>query len=1042
MYHAIDFAFSHVRTVLLTLCFFLIAGAYSYINIPKEASPDIPIPILIVNVHHEGISPEDGERLIIRPLEKQLRSIEGVKEITAKAYEGNVAVTLEFEAGFDNEKALADVREKVDLAQPDLPVESDEPNIKEVNFSLFPVIVVGLSGDFSEKTLVRIARNLRDKIEEHASILEVQISGDREELVEITLDPNLLETYNLRFDEIIPLFKRNNQLVAAGTLDTGMGRLSFKVPGLFETAEDILNAPIKVDEDRVIRVRDIAWIRQTFKDPTTLARINGKPSVGLEVIKRSGENVIETINLVKDLIKEELPYLPAGLEITYSQDQSEEIQVMLSDLQNNLLSAIILVMLVVLATLGTRTALLVGFAIPGSFLIGLFILNLMGLTINNVVLFSLILAVGMLVDGAIVVTEFADRKMTEGHHRREAYLLASKRMALPVIASTATTLAAFMPLLFWPGIVGEFMKFLPITLITTLTASLVMALIFVPTLGKLFGKPGHGDPEVLSHLAGTEKCDFSQFKGLTGWYIQRLQRILQYPGRVLGVACVAFVSVYSIYIFFGKGLEFFTDVEPDQVFIGVRIRGNLALEEVDTLLHDAESRIRDIEGLKNVYVISSTESRSVNFGGSEFPEDTLGTIQLEFTDWQLRPKAKQLVAKMRERLESIPGIVVEIQEDQAGPPTGKAVQIQLSSRYPDLLPEAVETVLAKLDTMEGLKDITDSRPVPAIEWRLDVDRAQAARYGADVQTAGEAIKFMTTGLKVGDYRPDDSDDEVDINIRFPHTYRTLNQVNRLRIPTLSGVVPIQNFMNWYAAPKVGRVERSDGMRVLTVTAGIQDDVLADDKVHEIQSWLQKESPLNHNVLVQFRGEDEEQKAAQQFLLEAFYIALAVMAIILVTQFNSFYQALLILTAVVFSTLGVFLGLLITQQPFSIVMNGIGVIALAGIVVNNNIVLIDTYARIKNTGLDTLEAVLRTCAQRLRPILLTTVTTILGLLPMVIGLNIDFIGREVTLGAPSTQWWKQLSTSVAFGLTFATMLTLVLTPALLMLGDYLPRFKDK
>ncbi len=1029
MKRLLEILLEHTRPVLLILGFCLVAGSYAYKTMPLEAEPDVIIPIIIVEMTHEGISPEDAERLLIRPMEKELRSIEGVKEMTANAREGVGTVVLEFEAGFDNKAALEDVRSAVDIAEAELPEDTDKPRVQEISFALFPALVVGLSGDVPERTLVQLARTLEDAIETIPAVLNVNIAGDREDFVEILVDPSKLETYNLHLEEVMALIARNNRLIPAGTLDVGTGRIPVKVPGLYEEVDTILSTPIKVDQDRVIRVSDVASVRQSFKDPEGYARLRGKSAVVLEVQKRVGENVIETIEAVKAIVSEEAAHWPNGVEVGFFQDQSDQIRDMLKDLQNNLISAVLLVMIVIFGALGFRSAALVGVAIPGSFLMGLMVLNLIGFTINIVVLFSLILAVGMLVDGAIVVVEFADRKMAEGAPRHRAYLLASQRMALPIIASTLTTLAAFMPLLFWPGIVGEFMKFLPITLIATLTASLLMALIFVPTLGGIFGKVGSGDPSVLGSLAAAEGGDLESLKGFTGWYVRTLHRWLMRPWRVVGCIILALVLVYTAKIFFGKGVEFFPNVEPEVGYLNMRIQGNFSIQEMDNQLYEIEKRILDMPELKTIYA-----SSGISMGQGDIPEDTHGRILFEFSDWRYRRKAEAIMQEMRDRLADIPGVIIEIEGEKGGPPVGKPVQIEVTSRFPDLLEPAVERIRAKFDSMEGLKDIEDTRPDDAIEWRLDVDRVEASRYGADVASVGDVISFVTNGVKVGEYRPDFTDDEVDIRIRYPLDYRNLSELELLRIPTAYGLVPLSNFVTFTPAPKVGTIHRTNGRRALAVKAGVKEGYLADDKVQELRTWLAKEADLDPNIRVEFRGEDEEQQKAQAFLMEAFFVALSIMAIILVSQFNSFYHAFLILTAVVFSTVGVFLGLLITGQAFSIVMNGIGVVALAGIVVNNNIVLIDTYAHLRHHGLDAMDAILRTGAQRLRPVLLTTVTTILGLIPMVLGLNLDFIDREITLGAPSTQWWKQLSTSIVFGLAFATVLTLVLTPSLLVIGD--------
>ena len=1025
----IDAAVARSRPVLLILALILISGSVAYLTIPKEADPDVAIPIIYVLIPHDGISAQDAERLLVRPMEKELRNVEGLKEMRASAREGQATITLEFEAGFDSDQALNDVREKVDIAKVELPDDSDEPTVNEVNVALFPVILVTLSGDVGERTLVKHARDLRDKLEGLPGILEVDIAGDREDLIEVIIDPVRLEGFNQSAEILLQFIARNNKLVAAGAMDTGHGRFSVKVPGLFENVQDVLSLPIKTSGDKVVTFEDVAIAHRTFKDANGFARVNGQPAVALEVTKRIGTNIIDTIEEVRAVVAQAQANWPDAIQVTYSQDKSQQIRDMLNDLQNNVLIAVLLVMIVIVAALVVRTAGLVGVSIPGSFLAGILVLAFAGLTINIVVLFALIMAVGMLVDGTIVVVELADRKMAEGLARQKAYAAAAKRMAWPITAATATTLAAFMPLLFWPGIVGEFMKFLPITLIATLRASLFMALVFVPTLGSIIGGRAPDSVQNAASLAAAESGDLDSITGLTGTYVKALRIAVTHPVKLVMLTAVLLTGAYSAYGAFGKGVEFFPDVEPENAVLHVRARGDLSVEESDALVREVESRLLDMGEFVTIYARTGTTFRA------RVTEDTVGLIQLEFVDWNERRPAREILAEVRERTKDLAGIIIEARKEEAGPPVGKQVQLQLSSRFPELLPRAVAAVRRGLDELGGFIDVTDSRTIPGIEWQVKVDRAEASRYGADITAVGNAIKLVTNGIKVGEYRPDDTDDEVEIRVRFPYRDRTIDELDRLRVPTASGAVPIGNFVERVAMPRVGTINRADSRRVLTVEADVPEGVLANDKVNEIRHWL-KSANIDSRVEIEFKGEDEEQRQAEAFLGKAFGIALFIMTIILVTQFNSFYQALLVLSAVVLSTVGVLLGLLITEQPFGIVMSGVGVIALAGIVVNNNIVLIDTYNILRRQGMDAVEAVMRTGAQRLRPVLLTTVTTVLGLMPMVLGVNIDLIDRSVAIGGPSTQWWTQLATAVAGGLTFATLLTLVLTPSLLVLGERL------
>ena len=1023
----IDAAVQHSRSVLSILVLLLIAGLASYLTIPKESKPDINIPIVYVSMTHDGISPEDAERLLVRPMEQELRSIEGIKEMRSRAELGNASVLLEFEAGFDADQALRDVREAIDLAKPELPDETDEPTAHEVNVGLFPVLVVTLAGDVPERTLLRLARDLQEELEALPGVLEADIAGERAELLEILVDPVRLESYGISQEELIRTAARNNQLIAAGTMDTGQGRFAIKVPGLFETAKDLLDLPIKAVGDGVVTLSDVATVRRTFRDATSYARINGRAGVTLEIKKRLGENVIETIDQVRSLVTERAKSWPAGVQVDFIQDESKNIRRMLDDLQNNVLSAILLVFIVVVAALGLRTAGLVGLAIPASFLFGILVLDAMGLTVNIVVLFALILAVGMLVDGAIVVTEYADRKLAEGLPRKEAYTMAAQRMSWPIIASTATTLAAFMPLIFWPGVVGEFMKFLPITLVMTLTGSLLMALIFVPTLGGLVGKAGSANKKTLAALAVSERGDVRQLPGMTGLYARILAVLIRRPILVVLAAAVILVGVQSAYWSSGKGVEFFPDVEPDQTLVQVHARGNMSTREKDVLVREVEAELMNISGIRTIYARTGGVAR-----GEDQAQDVIGTIFIEFMNWDERRTSAEITSEIRQRTAHLAGVWVEPREPAFGPPTGKDIQIEFRSRMPEKLDPVVVEFRRKLESMAGILDVEDSRALPGIEWQVKVDRAQAGLFNADILTVGKAVQLVTNGIKVGEYRPDDADEEVEIRVRFPIQYRNIEQLDLLRVETSHGQVPISNFVTRTPQQRSGLLKRSDGQRVLKLQASVAEGLLSDDKINEIRTWMESRT-FDPDVDIRFRGADKDQKEAAAFLQKAFGVALFVMAIILITQFNSFYHALLILTAVIMSTVGVMAGLIITGQSFGIVMTGIGVIALAGIVVNNNIVLIDTYARLVKAGMEPMEAVVRTGTQRLRPVMLTTITTIFGLLPMVFQVNIDFAARTISHGAPSTQMWVQLSTAVAFGLSFATLLTLFVTPSLLALG---------
>ena len=1021
----IESAMRRSRTVVLSLVVIIIAGVITYISVPKEAEPDINIPMVYVSMTHDGISPEDAERLLVRPMEQEIRTIEGIEELTANAYEGGASLMIQFDAGTDVDIALQDARARVDAAKAKLPSETEEPTVNEIKFSRFdPMLVLNLAGDVPERTLTTIARNLKEKIESLPGVLEVTLVGVREELMEVVVDPRAMESYGLDQAQILQLVDRNNRLVAAGALHTSEGRFPVKVPGVFETAEDVLEMPIKAVGDRIVHFRDVAEVRRTYKDAESVARLNGNRALAIEVVQRSGANIIETVKAVNELIDAERSVWPEGIEVVASRDKSKDVNMMLSNLQNSVISAVLLVFIVIIGILGIRAAGLVGIAIPGSFLLGILTIASFGISINMMVLFALIMAVGLLVDGAIVVAELADRRLAEGMGRHDAYSSAARRMAWPIIASTCTTLAAFVPLAFWPDVMGEFMKYLPITLIAVLTASLLMALLFVPTLGSIFGASGAMSEQARRNLTIAETGDLDLVSGTTGRYVQFLKRSLKHPWINVGAVTALLVLTYAAFFTFGRGFELFPDVEQEFAYIEIRARGDLSTEEKDFLVRQVETYVLDLDEIESVYAKTGGNSQGA-------AEDQIGTITLNFVEWDQRRPGDEILADIRERTKGLAGISIQTRKAQDGPQQGKPVQIELSSRFPEALTSAAGRIREVLETIEGVYNVDDSRPLPGIEWQIDVDRAEAARFGADITLVGNMIQLVTNGIKIGEYRPDDADDEIDIRVRYPYDDRSLAQIDDLRIPTANGLVPISNFVKRVPANKVSAIQRTDMRRTMKVEADVLDGYLDGDIVAEMAAQLPF-LDIDPSVSVAFRGGNEDQAEAQAFLGKAMMIAVAVMAIILVTQFNSLFQAFLILTAVVFSTGGVFLGHLLMDKPFGTVMSGVGVITLAGIVVNNNIVFIDTYNVLRQRGSDAYDAILRTCALRLRPVLLTTVTTILGLMPMVFAVDLDLINRKVSVGAPATQWWTQLSSSVAGGLAFATILTLFLTPSLLMI----------
>ena len=758
----IDYAIGHARLTIATLIFLLCAGLVAYVTIPKEAEPDVRVPIIYVQLSQRGISPEDSERLLLRPVETQLKSVGNVKEMRSTAFEGGGFVLLEFEAGFDSKSALADVRAKVDQAKHDLPKDVDEPQVLEVNLSLYPVLVVALSGDVPERTLLHIARTAKNAIEQAPGVLSAELRGARDEAVEIIAEPMLMKSYGVSLDQFITGFNSYNSLIAAGALEGQTGRFAVKVPSLIEHPQDALKVPVVATSGAAVTLGDLAEIKPTFKDATSVTRVNGKPAMTIEVSKRTGANLIETVDAVKATVLALQKTWPEAVQVTFTQDKSKIIRQMLADLQNSVATGVLLVAVVILFALGFRASLFIGIAIPASFLAGVLGLQLAGLTVNIVVLFSLILAVGMLVDDAIIVSEFAERRMSEGMEPKAAYSLAAKRMSGPVIAATATRIAAFSPLLFWPGIVGEFMKYLPITLIATLSASLAVALFFTPTLGSLLGKAsavphdegaaadgalhahGAARDRPSRHHAGARRLPAG---GGAGDLRQARPR-----GRVLPQCRARLRPRHRAW--------------PRQSF---------ARREEPRGRRDRSSACSTFDSLKTVYSRIGEQPR----GNGDITEDTIGVIQFEFADWRARPPAHAIMDAIRAKTADIPGVLVEVTAPRAGPATGKPIQIQIGALDPEVLPTVAKKVAAILLQRPDIRDLDDGQPLPGIDWKIEVNTAEAAKFGAGPSIVGTAVQLVTNGVKVTEFRPSDSDKAVDILVRFPADRRSLDADRRI-----------------------------------------------------------------------------------------------------------------------------------------------------------------------------------------------------------------------------------------------------------------------
>jgi len=1124
MVRIIDWAAAHARMVVAIMLLSIGVGIAAYFGLPKEGAPDIEFPGYYISVPFNGISAEDSEDLLVKPLEEKLEGLDGLDFMQSTAAEGYGGIFLQFEFGLDADATLAEIREQVSQAASEFPDEASDPIISEISLAEFPIIIVVLSGDLPERTMQSVAKSLQDEIESLAPILEVGITGERSEMIEVIVEPIRLEAYDVTPYELIASVNNNNQLIAAGEVESASGSFAVKVPVSYDGPDDVAAIPIITNGDRVVKLGDLAKVYPTFQDRTGIARHNGETTIALPVVKRKGFNIIETSRIVRDrvtAIQATWPEeLQSALAIDFVHDQSVAVEAMISQLQGSVMTAVLMVMIVVLATLGIRSSILVGFAVPSSFLLCFTFLALLDIPISNIVMFGLILSVGMLVDSAIVVVELADRRMAEGSRPMSAYVEAAKRMFWPVISSTTTTLCAFLPMLFWPGLPGQFMGSLPITLIFVLSASLCVALIFLPVVGGvaartgmrmsalsltltrlhwtlrgllvllfligLFGaaivilNPGlffngalpfgpiySSLPGIILFVLFTigmgisintlrpdlyrKKLEKRQRRTLFGLFIQLIVGNPVMPVVVLALTAVFTVIVFRVYATDNHGVQFFVEAEPERALVNVLAQGNLSLEEKDALVRSVEKRILGTEGVSSIYSTTG-EGGLNNFGNDRGPADTVGTIQLEFDLWENRQlleedlhNARAILNGITQKLTDTPGIKTDVTEEVDGPQQGKPLSLRLTSTNYESLLQASAKVRQKFDNTVGLAFIDDTLPLPGIDWEVDIDVVKAGLYDADIATVGAIIQFATRGVLLDTLRTDTSDEEIEIRVRFPEDDRLLSTLEDLRLRTSQGLVPLSNFLEIKPVRQFAEIKRYNSERYFIINADIawgavNDEgrpVSANERIDHLTQWLTEEAELPPDVKWEWTGDREEQQESQAFLMYAFIGALGLMFAVLLAQFNSVYNSLLVLFAVILSTTGVLIGMLLLEQPFSVIMTGIGIVSLAGIVVNNNIVLIDTYQEYARM-MPRIEAIIRTAELRIRPVMLTTITTIAALTPMMLGWSLDFINGGYTIDSPTALWWKQLATAIVFGLATASVLTLVVTPSLLAIPVWLSK----
>lgn len=1099
-----DVAIDNRTSIFILVLIIIILGISAYVTLPRESAPDISIPLVIVSTPYIGVSPQDVESLVTKKIETEINAISEVKNITSSSFEGYSLIRVEFESGYNIDDALQKVRDKVNKAEPELPPDVEKPEIIEINFSEFPILTLNIAGPYGLVKLKDIAEDLQDEIEKVSGVLDVKINGGIEREVQVDVDLNKLNHYNVRFDDIINAINNENRTIPGGSIDVNNSSFLVRIPGEFNKPYIIENIIVKLHDGYPVYVKNLADVTYGFKDRSTFARLNGNDAVSIDVTKRVGENIIQIADNVKSIIAEKQKELPADVQLYISTDLSKDIKKQVMELENNIFSGLVLVVLVLFFFLGVRNAMFVAVAIPLSMLISFFILQAMNVTLNFVVLFALILALGMLVDNAIVIIENIYKFLEDGESLVDAAKKGAAEVAWPVLTSTMTTVAAFFPLLFWTGVTGEFMFYIPLVLIITLLSSLFVALVINPVIASALmklEKPGDKPitlfqkitypfnrithffvdellPKILTvYKRFLEKAlDIPRPKGrkihLRNWlgviavlgFFFVIGSISDYVGgivlilisiilgigvlliftnnrlKVLWATFLLLLNITEFYGVLGHGIEFFPDVQPQRIYINLESPSGTNINMSDNIVQSIEKKLAELgsQDVKDVLAVVGASNNPFD-GGSSTPNKS--TLTIQFIDYGERKKSSSITTEeIRNLVLKTAGAEVLVKKEDVGPPVGPPVNIEISGEDYTMLGSYASTVREIIKNVPGLVDLNDDYDDGRPEVRLNIDREKSALYGMNTGLVANAVRTAINGATASKYRVDE--DEFDITVRLREDQRnSLDALKNIKIiynndqgKTIN--VPLIAIADIEQSKGPGAIKRKNLKRVITVTANAQEGYNANEVLENVRAQL-VDFRLPPGYAISFTGQNEEQEKASAYLGKAFSVALLMIFMILVIQFNSLSQPLIIMSAVIISLIGVFIGLIMYAMPFGIIMTGIGVISLAGVVVNNNIVLIDYINVLRRRGLTRREAIVDAGLRRFRPVTLTAITTVLGLIPLTFGFGFDIYTFSFTGGGESAEFWKSMGIAVIFGLMFATVLTLIIVPVMYSTLDDLP-----
>ena len=1038
--------------VYILITIIVVVGTTSYMSLPRESAPDITLPLIIVSTPYIGVSSEDIEGLVTQPLERNLKSVKNLNKITSVSKEGLSTIQVEFTTDVVIDEAIRRVRDKVNSTISELPLDILDPVITEINFSEFPILFVNIGGEFGVARLRTVAKELKEKVETVPGVLRVDMNGAIEPEVQVNCDVALLNGYQVGFGDVSNAIKNENVSTPGGLIDDGTQSLSVRIPGEFKHVRPLEDVVVKLINGKPIHIRDVATVYYGFEDRQTHARLNGQEVVSLAVRKRAGENLINIATEVKKIVNEEQPKLPPGLNLTISNDQSIQIARSVRELENSIMTGMFLVVVVLFMFFGFKNSLLISTAIPLSMLIGFIVLAGSGITLNFVVLFALVLVLGILVDDAVVVIENIYRHQQS---LDEDPITAAKKgtaeVAIPVITSTLTTLAAFIPMLFWPGVVGDFMWYLPSTLIFTLGASLFVAFVVSPVQGAQwidYRKQIRKAKENLEHPTWWKrynpitityrKVDEELFPWVQEKYAKTLAWTLDHKFLTLGGTLGFLLLVIALLVVFYPGDEFFPNIEPNLVNVQIETPPGTSLEVTNSIAHVVEDRLKRATGANDMeFVVSSvgTSDNPFDFGGQGTPNK--GTIAVNFLEKKKRQQSTfSTLEHIREGVAGIPGGDIKVVKQAVGPPVGAAVSIEVSGESYEELTTLSRAIQDRIRNIPNLVDLKDNYDAGKPEVQVDVDRERAALFHMNTSQVASTVRAAINGVEASKYRV--GEDEYSIRVRLKDDQRTsVRDLENLNITFRNNQgkllsIPLVSVASLRTTTGVSDIHRKDQKRVVTITGDAQGrsgpEVLRDVKTAVAGFSL----PAGYEI--KFTGEDEEQQKAMSFLLNAFVITLLLVFFVLVAEFNSLKVPFVIMLSVGLSMIGVFIGQIVTQIPFSTIMTGVGIIALAGIVVKNAIVLLDFVKNLHASGLPLNEALIEAGRTRLRPVILTAATTVLGIAPLATGFDFDWRGLHFVIGAESADFWRPLGVAIIFGLTISTFLTLVVVPTFYALLD--------